>query len=143
MMVAGLGFRADAPLSSLREALELALERARVHTLEQGRDQLLAQSCPEAPASPILHALASAPSKALAPALQDLAQALGLAVIAAPVTGIPTPTQSARVQTAFGTGSVAEASALSALGPNARLIVTRVQSRDGMATAAIAWKDSE
>ncbi|NNK15876.1 MAG: precorrin methylase, partial [Sulfitobacter sp.] len=35
-------------------------------------------------------------------------------------------------------GSLAEAAALAAAGPNARLVAARVVSGDGMATAAIA-----
>ena len=47
-------------------------------------------------------------------------------------------THSPRVQALYGTGSVAEAAALAAAGPGARLLAPRAQSADGMATAAIA-----
>jgi cobalt-precorrin 5A hydrolase len=52
-------------------------------------------------------------------------------------------TQSARVRERFGTGSVAEASALAAAGPGARLLGPRVISGDGLATAAIAERKDE
>jgi cobalt-precorrin 5A hydrolase len=38
----------------------------------------------------------------------------------------------------YGTGSLAEAAALAAVGENAHLLDRRVTSTDGMATAAIA-----
>lgn len=47
-------------------------------------------------------------------------------------------TNSSRVNALYGTGSLAEAAALAAAGPGARLMGPRVQSGDGMATAAIA-----
>ena len=51
--------------------------------------------------------------------------------------------QSDRIKARFGTGSLAEAAALLAAGQNegdigARLTVPRVQTENGMATAAIA-----
>lgn len=49
-----------------------------------------------------------------------------------------TLTQSAASQAARGTGSVAEAAALAAAGPGARLIAVRVVSEDGCATCALA-----
>lgn len=57
------------------------------------------------------------------------------------LAGIETPTQSELVAEKFGTGSVAEAAALVAAGPRARLIATRAVSRDRTATAAIAEGD--
>ncbi|MES2698020.1 MAG: cobalamin biosynthesis protein [Pseudomonadota bacterium] len=115
MKVAGLGFRDGAPLVALRAALGL---------VEQAGG----------PAS----ALATVTSKAGAAALNDLAIERGLVVLAVPVAGVPTPTRSSRVRALFGTGSVAEAAALAAAGPGARLIVGRVTSPDGMATCAMA-----
>ena len=55
--------------------------------------------------------------------------------------GIATPTQSQLITEKFGTGSVAEAAALAAAGPRARLITTRTVSQDRTATAAIAEGD--
>jgi cobalt-precorrin 5A hydrolase len=57
------------------------------------------------------------------------------------LAGIDTPTQSKLVAEKFGTGSVAEAAALVAAGPRARLIATRTVSQDRTATAAIAEGD--
>jgi cobalt-precorrin 5A hydrolase len=66
--------------------------------------------------------------------------------LAVPVIAVPaeamrqqkTLTRSDRVRTLFGTGSVAEAAALAAAGPGARLRGPRAVSADGTATAAIA-----
>lgn len=116
MIVAGLGFRTTTPQASMAEAIGLALART------GGR----------------LDALATLPHKATAPALRALAAELGLPIHAVAVAGQATTTRSARVQAIFGTGSVAEATALVAAGPGARLVVSRVVSTDGMATAAIA-----
>lgn len=73
-----------------------------------------------------------------AAALQPLATELGLPLRIVDATGIVTPTQSARVQARFATGSVAEATALVAAGPKARITVLRVATADGMATCAVA-----
>lgn len=116
MIVAGFGFRAGAGLPSLRAALALAQ--------------------PGLP--PVTH-LATAADKAAA--LAPLARALGLPLIGlAPgrLAGVPTPTRSAASRAARGTGSVAEAAALVAAGPGARLIAGRFISADRMATCAIA-----
>ena len=115
MKVAGFGFRDGAPLVALRAALGL---------VEQAGG----------PAT----ALATATSKAGAAALSALAIERGLVVLAVPVAGVVTPTRSPRVQAMFGTGSVAEAAALSGAGPDATLIVGRMISPDGMATCAMA-----
>lgn len=116
MIVAGLGFRTAATQASLAEALGLALAQS-------GKP---------------LDALATVPHKATAPVLRALAAELGLPIHAVDVAGQATPTQSARVVAGFATGSVAEAAALVAAGQAARLVVGRVVSADGMATAAIA-----
>jgi cobalt-precorrin 5A hydrolase len=52
-----------------------------------------------------------------------------------------TITQSPRVQALRGVGSVAEAAALAAAGPNARLLGPRAVSACGTATAALAEGD--
>ena len=114
MRVAGIGFRRDASLAALADALERA-----------------------GPAD----ALATIPAKATAPALRALAAQTGLPVITVGVAGVITPTQSPRIIAMHGTGSLAEAAALAALGPGAHIVVTRVTSSDGMATAAIAEGD--
>ncbi len=77
-----------------------------------------------------------------APEVGPLAAALGKPLILHDLlAGIATPTQSPRVLALHGTGSVAEAAALAALAPGARLTLTRIQSDDGNATLAIAEGD--
>ncbi|WP_439374438.1 cobalamin biosynthesis protein [Bradyrhizobium sp. DASA03120] len=120
MKVAGLGFRKDVTLTSLREAL-------------------LAAGGPEG-----LTAMATVSDKADAEALKQLARECGVPIRAVPaetLAGIDTLTQSKLIAEKFGTGSVAEAAALAAGGPRARLIATRVVSQDRTATAAIAQGD--
>ncbi|WP_342710669.1 cobalamin biosynthesis protein [Bradyrhizobium sp. B124] len=122
MKVAGLGFRSNASVASLRDALDAA-----------GGSEGLA-------------AVATVSNKAGAVALRALAQELGL-----PIRGIPaeklaeiqTATQSELIVTRFGTGSVAEAAAVAAAGRGARLISVRAASQDRTATAAIAEGDGE
>ncbi|OKO70290.1 precorrin methylase [Bradyrhizobium sp. NAS80.1] len=120
MMVAGLGFKRDVTLASLREAL-----------LAAGGSEGLS-------------AVATVSDKADAEVLKQLARECGVPIRAVPaemLASIDTPTQSALIAEKFGTGSVAEASALAAAGPRARLIATRAVSRDHTATAAIAEGD--
>lgn len=113
MIVAGLGFRKGVSAESLRAALRLV-----------GRPEVLA----------------TAAGKEGEPGLRRLAAELGLPVIAVPhdrlaAQGIE---GSAKSMAIYGTGSVAEASALAAAGPGARLIVGRKTGPDGMAVAALA-----
>lgn len=117
MKVAGLGFKKDVTLASLREALAAA----------GGADGLAA--------------VATVSDKAGTEALRLLARECGVPIRAVPaemLAGIATPTQSRLVAEKFGTGSVAEAAALFAAGPRARLIARRAVSQDRTATAAIA-----
>ncbi|MBO1359985.1 cobalamin biosynthesis protein [Acetobacter sacchari] len=119
MRVAGFGFRRAAELASLREALAAA-----------GGAEGLA-------------ALATLVEKADAPAFLALAKELGLpvaAVSADAAARIVTLTRSERIMADFGTGSIAEAVALSAAGAGSRLLTPRAVSFDRMATAAIAEK---
>lgn len=110
MRVAGFGMRAAAGTASLGDALSLAGEA---------------------------QALAALPAHA--GRVQPLAEALGLPFIEVTrISGIATPTTSPRIEARFGTGSVAEATALAAAGPGARIVAHRVISQDGLATAAIA-----
>lgn len=118
MIVAGFGFRAGAGVASLADALAGT----------GGRPQALA-----APADK-------------APALAPLAARLGVAVIAvAPgaLARAQTLTDSPASRAARGTGSVAEAAALAAAGPGARLLGPRVVSGDRMATCALAEGGNE
>ena len=120
MKVAGLGFKKDVTLASPREALQAA----------GGMEGLAA--------------VATVSDKADAEPLKQLARECGVPIKAIPadmLAGIDTPTQSKLVAEKFGTGSVAEAAALVAAGPRARLIATRAVSRDRAATAAIAEGD--
>ena len=115
MIVAGFGFRSGVSLAALQEALARA----------GGPDG-------------VTH-LATLAAKA--EGLQPLAQRLGLPVVAVPpeaLRAVPTLTRSDRVEAMFGTGSVAEAAALVAAGPGARLRGPRAVSADGTATAALA-----
>ncbi|MGR3493836.1 cobalamin biosynthesis protein [Citreimonas sp.] len=115
MIVAGFGFRAAATADSLRDALA-----------RTGKDA---------------DALATAADKADAPAFTNFARTLGLPVHAvAPDTlrAQDTLTASAASRAARDTGSVAEAAALAAAGPGARLLAPRAISGDRMATCALA-----
>lgn len=109
MIVAGFGYRRGASAASLRAALAIA----------------------QTDAPPITHV--AAPADKL-PLLAELGQP----VVAVAVAGVDTPTQSDASLAARSTGSVAEAAALAAAGPGARLLVPRQISPDRMATCAIA-----
>ena len=113
MRVAGLGFRRGASAESLGAALAL-------------------MGIPDA--------LATAEDKVGEPGLQRLAKALGVKVHAISRAALEAQgvEGSARVMAEYGTGSVAEASALAAAGPGGRLLVGRRTSPDGMAVAALA-----
>lgn len=113
MIVAGFGFRDGAGVESLAEALA-ALD------------------------GPAPQMLATLPGKASHPAFVALARRMGLPTRAVAPDGQPTLTQSPAAQATYGTGSVAEAAALAAAGPNARLLGPRAVSFDRMATCAIA-----
>ena len=116
MIVAGFGFRANAPLASLQAALALA---------QHGQPPATALAAP----------------RDKAPALEALATTLGLPIIAiAPhaLVAAPTVTHSDASFAVRDTGSVAEASALAGAGPGARLLSPRHISPDRMATCALA-----
>ncbi|WP_230481950.1 cobalamin biosynthesis protein [Sphingomonas sp. Leaf21] len=113
MVIAGFGCRAEATAESFREALAatgLSPDRLAV---PEDRAALIA----------------------------GFAQAQGLSVMPVPpewLSGIDTPTRSGISLAHRGVGSVAEAVALAAAGPGARIIVPRQISSDRMATCAIA-----
>jgi cobalt-precorrin 5A hydrolase len=122
MKVAGLGFRKEATIESLREALAAA---GGAHGLD---------------------ALATATDKADAAVIVSLARELDLTIRPVPadiLAGVETSTHSARIEAMFGTGSLAEAVALVAAGRSARLVSARAMSRDKSATAAIAEGEGE
>lgn len=86
-------------------------------------------------------ALAAPADKADHPALTAFAARLALRLIPVPPERLaeqPAPTLSSRQPPRYGTGSVAEASALAAAGPGARLILPRQVGAAGTATMAIA-----
>ena len=118
MIVLGIGFRGKADEQDLAAAYHAAVASG------------------HAPS-----ALATLASKANHSALLALAAHLRLPVLAiddAALAAQNTLTQSPRIRQTFNTGSVAEAAALAAAGPGAKLIVPRVVAAGGMATAAIA-----
>ena len=115
MRVAGFGFRKGATEAALRDALARAGGTMGLTLIATAEDK----------------------SAALAP----FARSLGLPLTAIPVAALaaqPVLTHSPRVQSHYSTGSLAEAAALAAAGPGARLLGPRAQSQAGTATAAIA-----
>ncbi|MEL6517554.1 MAG: cobalamin biosynthesis protein [Pseudomonadota bacterium] len=116
MIVAGFGFRSAASVESLADALRVACDTTPdlLATLETKATE---------PAFEGLAAKAALPTRAVAP---DLARAQ------------TTATRSNASLDAHDLASVAEACALAAAGPGARLIVPRVISSDRLATCAIA-----
>ena len=119
VIVAGFGFRAGASVDSLRDALA----RAAVDH---------APDC-----------LATATDKAKAPAFQAFVAETRLpfhAIAATDLAAMKTLTQSVAARASHSTGSVAEAAALAAAGPGARLIAPRTISTDRQATCALAMK---
>lgn len=114
MIVAGFGFRQSASADSLKSALAAARQGHKITAVAT-----LTQKA---------HAL----------------HALGLDVIDVPLheaQSQTTPTRSKASLKAYGVGSVAEATALAAAGPNARLVARRIVSPDGLATCALAEGD--
>jgi cobalamin biosynthesis protein CbiG len=122
-LVAGLGCRRGAPADAIAAALAAALHAA-------GRT----------PAA--LTALATSTAKATEPGLQALAAGLALPLTPLPEAALRAAapaclTASPRVQALTGLPSLAEAAALAAAGPGARLLGPR-QSAEGLATCALA-----
>ncbi|MEI6800387.1 MAG: cobalamin biosynthesis protein [Pseudomonadota bacterium] len=113
MRVTGLGFRRGVSAESLRAAIGLV---------------------------GLGEALATAEDKMREPGLVRLAQDLGLRILGVPRHALQAQgvEGSARVMAAYGTGSVAEAAALAAAGPGARLVQPKRSGPDGMAVAALA-----
>ena len=150
VMVAGLGFRAQCGVASLRAALNAALAAAK---------QAQGTTSPISPTSttsvsgrPItLTALATAADKASHPALLQLAAELQL-----PITSVNLPqlasqaaTPSKHVPARYGAHSVAEAAALATAAMavqaepvQAQLLAPRCTSPDRLATAAIAFSEN-
>jgi cobalt-precorrin 5A hydrolase len=118
--VAGIGFRSNATLTSVLDALQRA-----------GADGLHHLALPEAKAR-----------TALAAALSQLGYQL-IPIAADDLPGVKTLTESAASRAAHGAGSVAEACALLGAGARSRLLAPRSPSFDHMATAAVARQPSD
>lgn len=123
MIVAGIGFRAQATVEDLADAITLSKK----HT-GQAPD-----------------AIASVAEKAEQPQLAALAQRMNVPLYALDekeISGEPTLTRSPRIKARFGVGSLAEAAAVVAarkeFGGSVRLLAPRVITPNGMATAALA-----
>ncbi|MCT4556746.1 MAG: cobalamin biosynthesis protein [Pelagimonas sp.] len=118
MIVAGFGYRAGASLESLLDAYTLAGAGAGI--------------------------AATAHDKARGFLFEEFAQTQALRIVPVHPQALETQdtvTQSQASSEARRTGSVAEAAALAAAGPGARLITPRVISTDKMATCALAIGD--
>lgn len=120
MIVAGFGFRSNATVDSLRDAYARARLGQEAQVLATVEDKL-----------PLLQGLSDAMQ---VPAVGISDQVMGEQ---------QTETQSEQALLARGVGSVAEAAALAAAGPGARLVSTRVISEDGQATCAFAIGEDE
>ena len=150
VMVAGLGFRAQCDVASLRAALNAALSAA-LDATQQAQGPASTYSASGMPITLTLTALATAADKASHPALLQLAAELQL-----PITPVNLPqlarqaaTPSAHVPTRYGAHSVAEAAALAATAmavqagsAQAQLLTPRCTSPDRLATAAIAFSEN-
>ena len=122
MIVAGVGCRTGAAASDIEAAIAAALARAGL-------------------ASDALGMIATSFAKRGEPGIAAVASARGVAFVAVPqaeleAAGARTATRSERVVALAGVPSVAEAAALAAGGPAARLIGARVAV--GPATCALA-----
>ncbi|WP_043365437.1 cobalamin biosynthesis protein [Belnapia sp. F-4-1] len=122
-LIAGFGCRRGAPADSVAAALAAALDAA-------GRT----------PAA--LTALATSTAKSAEPGLQTIAARLALPLTPLPDAALMAAapaclTASSRVQALTGLPCLAEAAALAAAGPGARLLGPR-QSAGGLATCALA-----
>jgi cobalt-precorrin 5A hydrolase len=118
--VLGVGFHSGAGAASLHDALRAA--------------------CAALPATPVLRAVATAQDKMDSAALAQFAAELRLPLVSVPLPLLAAQpaTPSAFAPARYGGRSLAEAAALAAAGPGARLLATRAVSRDRQATAALA-----
>jgi len=126
MIVAGVGCRRGAPAPDIEAAIRTALARA-------GLDACL------------LDAIATIGAKQNEAGIAAAAAKLGVSVVAVPdaalqAVGHRTATRSERVLALMGVPSVAEAAALAAAGPAARLIGPRLVV--GAATCALATSEA-
>jgi cobalt-precorrin 5A hydrolase len=122
MIVAGIGCRRGAPALDIEAAIRAALARANI-------------------ATDALDAIATIAAKRAEDGIQAAANKLGVSVVLVEdadllAAGDRTQTRSERVLALMGVPSVAEAAALAAAGPSARLIGPRLVI--GTATCALA-----
>ncbi len=144
-VVLGIGLRAQAPADAL-QALWREAQAALTAPAPQGPQGHWAAHTSHAPHAAQVDgfcAVALLDSKARHPALARWLQAVAphaavIAVAQDQLPAQPVATHSPRLQARYGTGSVAEAAALSAAGPEATLIVPRLVAADGSATLAVA-----
>jgi cobalt-precorrin 5A hydrolase len=126
MIVAGIGCRRGAPAPDIEAAIRAALASAGV-------------------ASEALDVIATTTAKQREAGIAAAAAKLGVAIVLVPdaelqAAGDRTHTRSARVLALMGVPSVAEAAALAAAGPSARLISPRLVV--GAATCALATTET-
>ena len=122
MIAAGVGCRRGASAPDIETAIRAALARANI-------------------AADALDVIATIEAKRTEPGILAAAETFGVSVVIVPehelaLAGDRVETHSDRVLTLTGVGSVAEAAALAAAGPSARLIAPRLAI--GAATCAIA-----
>jgi len=127
MIVAGVGCRAGASAGEIEAAIAAALDRAGL-------------------ANGTLDMIATSQAKACEPGIAAAASARGTKLVVVPqaaleAAGARTVTRSERVAALTGVPSVAEAAALAAGGPQARLLAPRVAV--GPATCALAVTGGE
>ncbi|MTH79772.1 cobalamin biosynthesis protein [Paracoccus aestuariivivens] len=120
MIVAGFGFRASATVESLSDAFRRASGGRSVDLLSTVDDKAITE----------LFQMFAAKTEKTVVGVDHATLALQR-----------TRTQSTASINARGTGSVAEAAALAAAGPDARLLGPRVLSADRLATCALAQGD--
>jgi cobalt-precorrin 5A hydrolase len=126
MIVAGVGCRRGAPASDIEAAIRAALARADI-------------------AADALDGIATIAAKNAEIGIQAAAKKLGVSVVLVSDVDLHaaeprTQTRSERVRELTGVSSVAEAAALAAAGPSARLISPRLVI--GAATCALAASES-
>lgn len=147
-MVAGLGFRAQCNVASLRAALNAALSAA-LDATQQTHGPASTYSASGMPIT--LTGLATAADKATHPALLQLAAELQLPITPVNLTQLASQaaTPSAHVPARYGAHSVAEAAALAATAMavqaepvQAQLLTPRCTSPDRLATAALAFSEN-
>lgn len=128
LRIAGFGFRSEATLESLVQALDKLIDQYGAVYKNGSVDKY-----------GLINRLAAA--RSMLPLVEELGRLRNIEVIAvadAELSTVATLTHSTHSLQARGTGSVAEAVALLAAGPNARLVGPRIISADRQATAALA-----